>query len=106
MRPGGVKTQERPYLGITYVPITTQLATSHGLAADSGILITAVAAASPAQKAGIQPADIMTEFAGQRLTENTTILEILNQHAAGHAVMVCVLRKGEQRQVEVTLGVQ
>jgi serine protease Do len=51
--------QARQRLGITVEPLTPMLAERHGLAADDGLLVTAVARDSVAARAGIEPGDVI-----------------------------------------------
>ena len=52
----------RPWLGVYMQPLTKELANYFGLEKSTGILISAVADNSPAQKAGIRRGDIILEF--------------------------------------------
>ena len=96
----------RPYLGITYVPITAHMAAYYGLSTSSGVLVTHVALGSPAQKAGLQPDDIIAEFDGLVLSDDVTIIGILNQRDAGQGVEVNILRRSEWLRLDVTLGLR
>jgi serine protease Do len=93
----------RPYIGISYQPITPQVSAAYELAREYGILVTDVAAGSPAADAGIEPQSIITEFDGQELTSDVSLLELLMKHKIGDRVTLKVLAPGEQNEQDVTL---
>jgi len=57
----------RGWLGVMIQPVTANLAKSFGLEDARGALISEVVAASPAEKAGFQPGDIILTFAGKKI---------------------------------------
>ncbi len=82
------------------------MAAYYGLSTSSGVLVTHVALGSPAQKAGLQPDDIIAEFDGLVLSDDVTIIGILNQRDAGQGVEVNILRRSEWLRLDVTLGLR
>lgn len=97
---GGV---ERPYLGISYQPITRQIAAYYNLSRDSGLLVTDVSAGSPAEKAGLKPGTIITNFNGTEITGNTSLLELLLAYKVGDTVNLTIVQPDSTTEQTVSL---
>jgi 2-alkenal reductase len=97
---GGV---ERPYLGISYQPITRQIAAYYNLSRDSGLLVTDVSAGSPAEKAGLKPGTIITNFNGTEITGNTSLLELLLTYKVGDTVKLTIVQPDAPTEQTVSL---
>jgi serine protease Do len=94
----------RPYLGISWQPITPRVAAIHRLPVQYGVYIADVAANSPADKAGLQVGDIITAIDNTSLDETHAYLNTLFQYSAGDTVTLNVNRNGKTIQVKATLG--
>jgi serine protease Do len=94
----------RPYLGISYQPITPRVAAIYRLPVQYGVYITDVAANSPASQAGLQVGDIITRIDNTSLDETHAYINTLFQYSAGDMVTLTIMRDGKQTQVQVTLG--
>jgi len=94
----------RPYLGISYQPITPRVAAIYRLPVQYGVYITDVAANSPASQAGLQVGDIITGIDNTSLDETHAYINTLFQYSAGDIVTLTIMRNGSQIQVKVTLG--
>jgi len=94
----------RPYLGISYQPITPRVAAIYRLPVQYGVYITDVAANSPASQAGLQVGDIITGIDNTSLDETHAYINTLFQYSAGDMVTLTIMRNGSQNQVQVTLG--
>ena len=94
----------RPYLGISWQPITPRVAAIYRLPVQYGVYITDVAANSPASKAGLQVGDIITAIDTTTLDETHAYINTLFQYSAGDTVTLTVNRNGKQVQVQATLG--
>ena len=94
----------RPYIGITWQPITPRVAAIYRLPVQYGVYITDVAANSPASKAGLKVGDIITGIDDITLDETHAYINTLFQYAAGDTVTVSLVRNNQQIQVQVTLG--
>jgi membrane-associated protease RseP (regulator of RpoE activity) len=68
-----------------------------------GVLITQVAANSPAEAAGIQVGDIVTALDDISLAENR-LPEVVTRYAPGDVVTLTILRGGRQIDVRIRLG--
>ncbi len=94
----------RPYLGISWQPITPRVAAIYHLPVQYGVYITDVANNSPASKVGLQVGDIITAIDSTNLDENHAYINTLFKYSAGETVTLTVNRNGSQIQVQATLG--
>jgi len=94
----------RPYLGISWQPITPRVAAIYRLPVQYGVYITDVASNSPASKAGLQVGDIITGIDNTTLDETHAYINTLFQYSAGDIVTLTINRNGQQIQVQATLG--
>jgi serine protease Do len=94
----------RPYLGITWQPITPRVAAIYRLPVQYGVYITDVAANSPADQAGLRVNDIITGIDDITLDETHAYINTLFQYSAGDTVTLTVNRNGKSIQVKATLG--
>ncbi len=93
-----------PYLGISFQPITPDIATAYRLPAQWGVYVTDVAASSPASRAGLQQGDIITSLGGVSLDATHSYINTLFTFKPGDQVTVEYIRNGKTIQVQVTLG--
>ena len=95
-----------PYLGISFLPITAQVASYYKLLREQGIYVSDVAPGSPADEAGVEPNSIITRFDGTVLDSKTSIVGLLVKHKAGDSVTLSVVppNSTSERQVSVVLG--
>lgn len=94
---------ERPFLGVRYRAISQNAALLNEV--PQGAYIVEVVDGSPADKAGIKPGDIITEFDGQSLKEDKNDLsKLIEGKKAGEKVKVNYWRQNQEKEAEVTLG--
>ena len=93
-----------PYLGISFQPITPNIANAYNLPAQWGVYVTDVAAGSPASQANLQQGDIITSLGGVALDASHSYINTLFTFKPGDQVIVKFLRNGSPSQVQVTLG--
>jgi len=93
-----------PYLGIGYQPITPDIAAGYNLPVQWGAYVTRVAASSPAEAAGIQQGDIITQIGNVTLDATHSYLNTLFTYKAGDQINIGISRNGKNIQVQVTLG--
>jgi serine protease Do len=92
------------YLGILPQAITPSLAEALGVEAREGILVAEVVEDGPADKAGMKRGDIIVEFNGERASEVDEFRLSVAQAGVGAEVDVEVLRDGDAKRLDVTLG--
>ncbi len=92
------------YLGILPQAITRDLADALGVEAKEGILVAEVVEDGPADLAGVKRGDIIVEFNGQKASQVDEFRLNVAQAGVGAGVEVKVLRDGDTRKLNVTLG--
>ncbi len=94
----------RPFLGISFQPITPDIASAYHLPVQYGAYVTDVAANSPASQAGLQQGDIITSLGGIALDANHSYINTLFNFKPGDKVVVEYNRNGKTLQAQVTLA--
>jgi serine protease DegQ len=92
------------YLGILPAQVTPELNQAFDLGSDTGVLVEEVVSGGPAAKAGIRKGDVIVQLDDQELELVEDLFSELRDHQPGDSVKVIVLRGGDRREVEVTLG--
>ena len=101
----------RPFLGVRYVIITSDLAKEKSLPVDYGALIVrgetqtdlAVTPGSPADKAGLVENDIILEVSGEEITEDNPLIKAIARFGVGDRVPLKIMHRGDTKTVTVTL---
>lgn len=92
----------RPYLGVSYRMLDSQTADLNNLA--EGAYIQGVVEGSPAQIAGIQNGDVITNFDGKKVEVNSNELSsLIASKKVGDNVSVTVYREGKNVSLTATL---
>lgn len=92
-----------PYIGITISEkYTASVLKYYGYPA--GAVISSVAEGSPAENAGLQKGDIITEFAGKTIGDYTVLSEALENCKPDDKVNVKIYRSGRYYTTTVTVG--
>ena len=93
----------RPWFGAITLPVTPQVATQFNLGVTSGNLVQSVVPGSPAERAGIQPWDVIQAMDGTPVRDSVDIANRLAEMKEGDRVKVTVWRKGRKAQIPVTV---
>ena len=95
----------RPYLGISYEPVTPRSATAQGFEVQNGVLITELPTGGPAASAGLQVGDIITRLNGEQIDQDNPLVNLLFQYEPGETIQVEAYRPGtgETLTFDVTL---
>ena len=91
-------------LGVTVQQLDQALAESFGLKKAEGAVVSTVATGSAAQKAGLQPGDVILKFNGKTVGSAGELSAIVGQALPGEKATLEVWRKGETKQLSATLG--
>jgi serine protease Do len=94
----------RGFLGVSIQPVTPELAKEFNLPAQTGALVGGVSRSSPADKAGIQAGDVITEFNGKKVTDNRNLRLMVAQSPPGAKATVKLLRDGKERNINLMLA--
>jgi len=93
----------RPWLGVSGLTVTREVASYYGLPIDKGVLVTRVIPGSPADNAGIVPGDTVLEFAGKTTNSIEELVEEIQKRKAGEKVEMLILRNSKRWIVEAVL---
>jgi len=93
----------RGWLGVGIQGIDKSLADSLGLPNTKGTLITSVSPSSPADKAGLQAGDVITQFDKQAVNETSELPVIVGSTPIGKKVSVAIVRAGKSKMLDVTV---
>ncbi len=94
----------RGRIGVVIQEVTKELAESFGLPSPIGALVNSVEKGGPADKAGIQPSDVILKFDGKEVTSSAELPRIVAATKPGAKVSVQVWRKGERKDLTITVG--
>ena len=94
----------RGWLGVNIQSVTDEIAESLGLDKPKGALIASVKEGGPAQVAGIQPGDVVTEFDGKEVTDMRHLPRIVAETPIDKAVKVTLWRKRKEVNLDVKVG--
>jgi S1-C subfamily serine protease len=104
MMPGMMFGMSNGYLGVSFQPVTADLATEQNLTVQAGALIEEVVDGSPAADAGLQVGDVVTAVNGESVDEEHTLRDRLIAYEPDDVVTLTVQRGDQSLDVEATLG--
>src|SRR5690348_11126192 len=112
---------EHAFLGISGGTVTPELAKAVNLPVEEGVIVQSVVKDGPADKAGIEAGgtsatingqevrlggDIITEVDGKNLKSMDELVEIIQGSKPGDELSLTILRDGDEKTADVTLGTQ
>lgn len=96
-------TQPKPYIGITGTNITEETAPMYKLPV--GALVLEITEGSPADKAGLEVGDVITQFNGQTVMDMDSLVEQVNEAKIGSTVDMYVIRDGKDGvELKIKIG--
>jgi serine protease Do len=93
----------RPWIGISYVKITGQLAEYYKLPTTEGVLIAQVEPHSPADNAGLRKGDIIEAVDGKRIDETAEISLNVRKRSINDKLTAIVNRYGRRFEISIQL---
>lgn len=93
-----------PYLGIRWQSLTAQIIRRYALPVSGGVYVTNVDSSSPAEKAGIQVGDIITQMGDQVLDEDHPFINVMYSYTPGETVTLKIMRDKDPIEVSITYG--
>jgi serine protease Do len=94
----------RGRIGVVIQEVTKDLADSFGLPKPVGALVNQVEKGSPADKAGVEPLDIIVSFDGKPIGSSSDLPRIVGSTRPGSKAAVQILRKGATKDLTMTVG--
>jgi S1-C subfamily serine protease len=94
----------RGYLGVHTQPVRLPAAVVEQLGQETGLLISTVEPASPAEQGGLLLGDTVVRLDGMTLRHHDDLLALLGAERIGRTVTMHVLRGGQMQDLRLTLG--
>ncbi|MGH8711199.1 MAG: DegQ family serine endoprotease [Burkholderiales bacterium] len=94
----------RGRIGVVIQEVTKELAESFGLSKPVGALINSVEKGGPADKAGLEPSDVILKFDDKTVKSSSDLPRIVGSTKPGLKVPVQIWRKGATKDVTLTVG--
>ncbi|MBU3650094.1 MAG: PDZ domain-containing protein, partial [Limnohabitans sp.] len=95
---------QRGRLGVQIDQVGKEVAESLGLPKPQGALVRAVEPGSPAEKAGLEPGDIILRFDGKAIEKSTDLPRFVGNTKPGTRSSLQVWRRGATREMTITVG--
>jgi serine protease Do len=95
---GVIGVQVRTY------PLSKEDAQAFGLPNTNGAVLTTVTEGKPAEKAGLQRGDVITEFNGKPVVDSDTLVSMVLATKPGATVPLTVYREGQRKSMNITIG--
>jgi serine protease Do len=96
----------RGRLGVSIQEVTQQLADSFGLKNVQGALVAEVEKGAPADRAGLEPGDVITAYNGREVNHSADLPALVAETAPGTTVKIEVVRKGGPKTLTATITEQ
>ena len=97
-------TVSRGWLGVLIQDVTRELAESFDMDKPRGALVSKVLPDSPADKAGLEPGDIIVKFSDHEVETSADLPPVVGRTPVGESTPVKVIRGGKTKELRVTIG--
>ena len=94
----------RGRIGVTIDQVSKEVAESLGLGKSTGALVKAVEAGSPADRAGVEPGDVIIKFDGRVIDKSMDLPRFVGATKPGTRSALTVFRKGAPKELQVTIA--
>ncbi len=94
----------RGRVGVAIDEVTQEVAEALGLKSASGALVRSVEVGGPAQKAGVEPGDIVLSFNGRRVEKVSDLPRLVGNFKPGQDAKLEVWRRGETKTLTVRVA--
>ena len=102
LRTTGKVTRGR--IGVQIDSVSKEVAEAIGLGKPQGALVRGVEAGAPAEKAGIEPGDIITKFDGKTIDKSSDLPRLVGNVKPGTKSVVTVFRRGASKDLSVVVA--
>ncbi|MBK8894234.1 MAG: DegQ family serine endoprotease [Propionivibrio sp.] len=94
----------RGRIGVVIQEVTRDLAESFGMNKPQGAAVNAVERGGPAEKAGVEPGDVILKFDGKPVGNSSDLPRIVGTTKPGMKVSIQVWRSGSTRELTIVVG--
>ncbi len=95
---------EHPYLGVSLVDLTPEIARRFGIRVEAGAIVTGVEPDGPSDDAGVEPGGVVTAVGSEKVRSVGDLLAALRRYDPGDSVEMTVATDGLAREFTVELG--
>jgi serine protease Do len=95
---------QRGRLGVQIDQVSKEVAESLGLSKAQGALVRGIEQGSPAEKAGLEPGDIILKFEGKTIDKSTDLPRMVGNTKPGTRSAIQVWRRGSMKDMHITVG--
>ena len=95
---------QRGRLGVQIDQVSKEVAESLGLSKAQGALVRGVEQGSPAEKAGLEPGDIILKFEGKTIEKSSDLPRMVGNTKPGSRSAIQVWRRGSVKDMHITVG--
>ncbi|MDD5229183.1 MAG: DegQ family serine endoprotease [Methylococcales bacterium] len=92
------------WLGVQIQDVTRELAESFGMKKPQGALVAKVISGGPAEQAGVQIGDVITEFNGQLIDHSADLPPMVGITPINNDATLKIIRQGENRILHFNIG--
>lgn len=94
----------RPWLGVSLYTVDQYVIQRYELAVDKGAFIISVASGSPADKAGLQVGDVITQFDGKEITNLDELIRAIHLSQVSQTIEIVFWHGDVSKSTSVTLA--
>jgi serine protease Do len=94
----------RGFMGVGLTDVTPALQRSLSLSVEHGAMVQDVNVASPAERAGLRPYDVIVEVDGRQVMTNEELIRDISARQPGTVVRLGVMRDSRRQNLTVKLG--
>ena len=95
---------QRGRLGVQIDQVSKEVAESLGLSKAQGALVRGIEQGSPAEKAGLEPGDIILKFEGKTIEKSSDLPRMVGNTKPGTRSALQVWRRGSAKDMHITVG--
>ncbi len=95
---------QRGRLGVQIDQVSKEVAESLGLSKTQGALVRGVEQGSPAEKASLEPGDIILKFDGKTIEKSSDLPRMVGNAKPGTRSAIQVWRRGSVKDMQITVG--
>ncbi|MBV9492767.1 MAG: Do family serine endopeptidase [Acidobacteria bacterium] len=92
----------RSFLGMNIQEINEQSRQAFGLTETRGALVQSVTPGKPADKAGLEPGDVIVEIDGKKINNNRELIDYISYLPVGTKVNLSIIRNNQRRSLTAT----
>lgn len=102
----GDGTVDTPFLGVLGQTVTADLAKKESLPVEEGAYVVEVTKGSEAEKAGLQPGDVIVAVDSDKVRSMDDLILEVRQRSVGDQVTLTLWRDGEKTTLDMTIGIK